>query len=73
MQSSGNRVPLDRSDAIDSGDSPNQRDLGVFYYWTPIDKQKLLKQLVDGGLKGTGNTASSRWAFTTARAARNST
>jgi hypothetical protein len=55
MQSSGNRIPLDRSDAIDSGDSPNQRDLGVFYYWTPIDKQKLLKQLVDGGLKGSGN------------------
>ena len=25
MQSSGNRIPLDRSDAIDSGDSPNQR------------------------------------------------
>lgn len=55
MQSSGNRVPLDRSDAIDSGDSPNQRDLGVFYYWTPVDKQKLLKDLVDGGLKGSGN------------------
>lgn len=55
MQSSGNRVPIDRSDAIDSGDNPNQRDLGLFYYWTPVDKQKLLKALVDGGLKGTGN------------------
>lgn len=55
MQSSGLRIPLDRSDAIDSGDSPNQRDLGIFYYWTPVDKQKLLKELVDGGLKGTGN------------------
>ena len=55
MQSSGNRIPLDRSDAIDSGDNPNQRDLGVFYYWTPVDKQKLLKDLVDGGLKGSGN------------------
>lgn len=55
MQSSGNRAPLDRSDAIDSGDSPNQRDLGLFYYWTPEDKQKLLKDLVDGGLKGSGN------------------
>lgn len=55
MQSSGLRIPLDRSDAIDSGDSPNQRDLGVFYYWTPVDKQKLLKDLVDGGLKGSGN------------------
>jgi hypothetical protein len=55
MQSSGNRIPLDRSDAIDSGDSPNQRDLGVFYYWTPVEKQKLLKDLAEGGLKGTGN------------------
>ena len=55
MQSSGLRVPLDRSDAIDSGDSPNQRDLGAFYYWTPVDKQKLLNELRTGGLKGTGN------------------
>lgn len=55
MQSSGNRIPLDRSDAIDSGDSPNQRDLGVFYYWTPVEKQKLLQELVDGGLRGSGN------------------
>lgn len=55
MQSSSNRIPLDRSDAIDSGDSPNQRDLGAFYYWTPVEKQKLLKELVDGGLKGSGN------------------
>lgn len=55
MQSSGLRVPLDRSDAMDSGDSPNQRDLGLFYYWTPVEKQELLKELVDGGLKGSGN------------------
>jgi hypothetical protein len=55
MQSSGNRVPIDRSDAIDSGVSPNQRDLGVFYYWTPVEKQELLRDLVRGGLKGTGN------------------
>ena len=55
MQSSSNRVPIDRSDAIDSGNTPNQRDLGLFYYWTPVEKQKLLEQLVDGGLKGTGN------------------
>lgn len=55
MQSSGLRVPIDRSDAVDSGDSPNQRDLGAFYYWTPVEKQKLLRELVSGGLKGTGN------------------
>jgi hypothetical protein len=55
MQSSQNRVPLDRTDAINTGVSLNERDLGVFYYWTPKDKQKLLKDLVDGGLKGSGN------------------
>lgn len=55
MQSSQNRIPLDRTDAINSGAAPNERDLGVFYYWTPVEKQKLLKDLVDGGLRGSGN------------------
>jgi hypothetical protein len=55
MQSSQNRIPLDRTDAINSGVAPNERDLGIFYYWTPPDKQLLLKTLVDGGLKGSGN------------------
>jgi hypothetical protein len=55
MQSSSNRFPLDRSDPINSAVSFNERDLGVYYYWTPEDKQKLLKDLVDGGLKGSGN------------------
>ncbi len=54
MQSSQNRIPLDRSNPLNSS-VPNERDLGVFYYWTPEDKQKLLKDLVDGGLKGSGN------------------
>lgn len=55
MQSSQNRVPLDRTDGINTGVSPNERDLGVFYYWTPKEKQELLRNLVDGGLKGSGN------------------
>lgn len=55
MQSSGNRMPLDRTDAINTAVAPNERDLGVFYYWTPEDKQKLLSDLVAGGLRGTGN------------------
>jgi hypothetical protein len=55
MQSSQNRVPLDRTDAINSAVSPNERDLGVFYYWTPEEKQELFRDLVDGGLKGSGN------------------
>jgi len=55
LQSSQNRVPLDRTDGINSAVAPNERDLGVFYYWTPVAKQKLFKELVDGGLKGSGN------------------
>jgi hypothetical protein len=55
LQSSSNRVPLDRSDAINSASVFVERDLGVFYYWTPVEKQQLLKDLVAGGLKGSGN------------------
>ncbi len=55
MQSSSNRVPLDRTDAINSAVAPNERDLGVFYYWTPEEYQKLFATLVRGGLKGSGN------------------
>jgi len=55
MQSSQNRVALDRSEAINIAVAPNERDLGVFYYYTPEDKQKLFKTLVDSGLKGSGN------------------
>jgi hypothetical protein len=55
MQSSQNRIPLDRTDPLNTAVAPNERDLGVFYYWTPEDKQKLLRELVDGGLKGSGN------------------
>jgi len=55
LQSSQNRIPLDRSDAINTAVSPNERDLGVFYYWTPKEKQDLFRDLVAGGLKGSGN------------------
>ena len=55
MQSSQNRAPLDRADSMNTAVSPNERDLGIFYYWTPPDQQKLFKVLVDSGLKGSGN------------------
>jgi hypothetical protein len=55
LQSSQNRAPLDRTDAMNTAVSPNERDLGVFYYWTPTEQQKLFKTLVDSGLKGSGN------------------
>ncbi|MBM4172829.1 MAG: porin [Ignavibacteria bacterium] len=54
MQSSQNRSPLDRNDALNSAVS-NERDLGVFFYWAPKDKRKLLSSLVNDGLKGSGD------------------
>ncbi len=54
LQSSQNRLPLDRTEPINNV-VPNERDLGLFYYWTPEDKQQLFRDLVDGGLKGSGN------------------
>lgn len=54
MQSSQNRIALDRSDAINSAVT-NERDLGVFFYWSTKEKRELFKRLVDSGLKGSGD------------------
>ncbi|SNR76974.1 Phosphate-selective porin [Methylobacillus rhizosphaerae] len=54
LQSSQNRIALDRADAMNSC-CKDERDLGVFYYYTPADKQDMFKYLVDSGLKGSGN------------------
>ena len=54
LQSSQNRLPLDRNDALNSAIS-NERDLGAFFYWAPEEKRKLLSSLVKDGLKGTGD------------------
>ncbi|MPS49730.1 MAG: porin [Methylobacillus sp.] len=54
LQSSQNRIALDRNDALNSC-CKDERDLGVFYYYTPEDKQEMFKYLVDSGLKGSGN------------------
>ncbi len=54
MQSSQNRIPLDRNDALNSAVS-NERDLGVFFYWAPKNKRKLFSELVSDGLKGSGD------------------
>ncbi|MDX2090622.1 MAG: porin [Kofleriaceae bacterium] len=54
LQSSQNRAPLDRSDAINSG-APSERDLGLMLYWEPARIRKLFKYLVDSGLKGSGD------------------
>jgi hypothetical protein len=54
MQSSQNRLPLDRADATNSAVS-NERDLGVFFYWAPAKTRKLFSSLVSDGLKGSGD------------------
>jgi hypothetical protein len=54
LQSSSNRVPLDRNDALNSG-LPNERDLGVFLYWAPTTARQRFKLLADSGLKGSGD------------------
>lgn len=54
LQSSSNRLALDRSDGLNSA-VRNERDLGIFYYWTPEEGQDLFKEVLDKGLKGSGN------------------
>lgn len=54
MQSSSNRVPLERNDAFNSA-TRNERDLGAFYYYTPEWVQGIFKELSDKNLKGSGN------------------
>lgn len=54
MQSSQNRLPLDRNDAMNSS-IKNERELGVFFYWTPKVVQERFSMLDKQGLKGSGN------------------
>lgn len=54
LQSSQNRLPLDRNDGLNSA-VPNERDIGVFYYWASTTARQRFKFLVDSGLKGSGD------------------
>ncbi len=54
MQSSSQRIPLDRADALNSA-ARNERDLGVFYYWTPESAQNFFEEVNEQGLKGSNN------------------
>jgi len=54
LQSSSNRLPFDRNDAFNSA-TKNERDLGVFFYWTPLWAQKLYREINDKRLKHSGN------------------
>lgn len=54
MQSSQNRLPLDRNDGLNSA-VPNERETGVFFYYAPQHIRKRFSQLVSTGLKGSGD------------------
>ncbi|HEX7123182.1 MAG TPA: porin, partial [Gemmatimonadaceae bacterium] len=54
LQSSSRRLALDRSDAINSG-VPNERDLGVFWLWSPQPARDRFASIADAGLKGSGD------------------
>lgn len=54
LQSSQNRLTLDRADALNSA-VPSERDLGLMAYWSPEDVQKLWKDLSKKGLKTSGD------------------
>jgi len=54
MQSSQNRLALDRNDALNSA-VKDERDLGIFFYWAPAHIRARFKHLVDSGLKGSGD------------------
>ena len=54
MQSSSNRIPLDRADGLNSA-VRNERDLGVYFFYTPVWAQDFFKDVLEKGLKGSGN------------------
>ncbi len=54
LQSSSNRLALDRNDALNSA-VPNERDLGLVGFWTPTAARERYTILSDSGLKGSGD------------------
>ncbi|MEN2490084.1 porin [Flavobacterium sp. B11] len=54
MQSSSQRLSLDRADAINSS-ILNERDLGIFFYWAPAEIRQRFEMLVRDGYKGSGD------------------
>lgn len=54
MQSSQNRLPLDRADPTNSANS-NERDLGAYFMWAPKKIRDRFASLVNDGYKGSGD------------------
>jgi hypothetical protein len=54
LQSSQNRLTFERSEALNTA-VEGERDVGVFFMWTPKAVRSLYKSLVKEGLKGSGD------------------
>jgi len=54
LQSSQNRLTLDRNDGLNSAIA-NERDLGAFFYWAPAEIRERFAMLVKDGYKGSGD------------------
>lgn len=54
LQSSQNRGPLERPDALNSA-AEGERDVGAYFYWAPKAKRQLFRRLITEGLKGSGD------------------
>ncbi len=54
LQSSQNRIPLDRNDGLNSAVA-NERDIGIMFYYAPSEIRKRFSYLVSSGLKGSGD------------------
>lgn len=54
LQSSQNRLTLDRNDGLNSAIA-NERDLGVFFMWAPSEIRDRFAMLVNDGYKGSGD------------------
>ena len=54
MQSSQNRLPLDRADPLNSA-VLNERDLGAFFYYAPAKAREFYSRMVSENFKGSGD------------------
>lgn len=54
LQSSQNRLAMERPDALNSA-VEGERDLGAYFYWAPKDVRARFKTLVSQGLRGSGD------------------
>ena len=54
LQSSQNRAPFERPDALNSA-VEGERDIGAYFMYTPVEIRKRFKELVKTGLKGSGD------------------